>query len=301
MKINIYTDIDVLFGELCRACMDLLVKAGHEVELVDMGADNQSPLPDVGTSSVNLIVAGIYAWRRFCKWGLPTHGKHVLWIFDPLTKNSSSEMHRHKAVAFDAIASQLNAVIAMNTPIASYLWQQYPKLPVLTIPYLIADKRINVPAIESLRSRPVVFLGGESPHRRLLESHFAANALSVDFRWTSLWGKERDDLRRYCCINLNLHAEIEHTYFDQFRALETWAAGTVVVTETTDGLDEFGIQPGVHLAMGDWHEMPSVCSQLLQDSACRARMTVAAQDLLREQFSMHRWKTDLLGLLSNLP
>ncbi len=301
MKINFYTDIDTLFGDLCRACMDMLLQAGHEVELVDLGMGNHAPLPDVEPASVNLIVAGIYAWHRFQTWGLPRHGKNVLWIFDPLTRSDASTMHRHKAAAFDAIAAQVDAVIAMNTPIANYLALHHAQRATLKIPYLVTDQRIAVPVDESLRHRPVIFLGGQSPHRLEVEAHFADHNLETNFVWTSLWGKQRDDWRRHCHISLNLHAETEHTYFDQFRALESWAAGTVVLTETTDGLAEFGIQPGVHLAMADWRDMPAVCAQLLEDRAWREQMTAAAQELLRQQFSMHRWKNDILRLLTNLP
>lgn len=301
MKINLYTDIDTLFGDLCRACMDMLVQAGHEVELVDLGMDNRAPLPEVEPASVNLIVAGIYAWNRFQKWGLPKNGKNVLWVFDPLTHNDASLMHRHKATAFDAIAAQFDAVVAMNKPIASYLELHHPRLVTLKIPYLIAEKRIATPLDEALRRRPIIFLGGQSAHRLMVESHFAAHKLAADFVWTGLWGGERDHWRTHCCINLNLHAEAEHTYFDQFRALETWAAGAVVLSEATDGLAEFGIEPSVHLVSADWQLMPEVCLQLLQDRACRERLTKAAQGLLREQFSMHRWKNDILRLISNLP
>lgn len=281
--------------------MEMLVQAGHEVELVDLGMDNQTPLPDVGPASFNLIVSGIYAWNRFQTWGLPKHGKNVLWIFDPLTRNDASVMHRHKAIALDAIVAQFDAVVAMNTPIASYLELHHPQLVTLKIPYLIADKRIATPLGETLRRRPIIFLGGQSVHRLQVEAHFAAHKLAADFVWTGLWGKQRDDWRAHSCINLNLHAETEHTYFDQFRALETWAAGAVVLTETTDGLAEFGIEPSVHLASADWQLMTEVCLQLLQDRACRERLTKAAQGLLREQFSMHRWKNDILRLISNLP
>lgn len=281
--------------------MDMLVQAGHEVELVDLGMDNRAPLPEMGPASVNLIAAGIYAWKRFQTWGLPKHGKNVLWIFDPLTRNDTSIMHRHKAAAFDAIAAQLDAVLAMNRPIADYLELHHPQLMALKIPYLIADKHIETPADETLRHRPVIFLGGQSAHRLQVESHFTAHKLATEFVWASLWGNQRDDWRRHCCINLSLHAETEHTYFDQFRALETWAAGAVVLTETTDGLAEFGIQPGVHLAMADWHLMPQVCSQLLHDRASREQMTTAAQVILREQFSMSRWRNDILRLLTSLP
>ncbi len=281
--------------------MDMLVQAGHEVELVDLGMDNRAPLPEVEPASVNLIVAGIYAWNRFQKWGLPKNGKNVLWVFDPLTHNDASLMHRHKATAFDAIAAQFDAVVAMNKPIASYLELHHPRLVTLKIPYLIAEKRIATPLDEALRRRPIIFLGGQSAHRLTVESHFAAHKLAADFVWTGLWGEERDHWRTHCCINLNLHAEAEHTYFDQFRALETWAAGAVVLSEATDGLAEFGIEPSVHLVSADWQLMPEVCLQLLQDRACRERLTKAAQGLLREQFSMHRWKNDILRLISNLP
>ena len=281
--------------------MNMLVQAGYEVELVDIGIDNSAPLPDVGPASVNLIAAGIYAWQRFQTWGMPKHGKNVLWLFDPLTRNDASIMHRHKAAAFDAIAAQLDVVIAMNAPVANYLEQHHPRLLALKIPYLIADERINTPAHEAQRNKSVIFLGGQSSHRLKVESYFTVHQPGADFVWTGLWGEQRDSWRRRCCISLNLHAEIEHTYFDQFRALESWAAGSVVVTETTDGLAEFGIEPGLHLVMADWQWLPEVCSQLLQDTSSREKMTAAAQELLRKQFSMQRWKNDILKLLTNLP
>ena len=281
--------------------MDMLVQAGHDVELIDIGMDNDVPLPEVEPASVNLIAAGIYAWKRFHTWGMPKHGKHVLWLFDPLTRNDKSFMHRHKAAAFDAIAAQLDVALAMNTPIADYLELHHPRLATLKIPYLIADKRIAVPVAEMRRYKPVVFLGEQTHHRLQVESHFTAHKLAIKFVWGHLWGNQRDDLRRHCCISLSLHAETEHTYFDQFRALETWAAGAVVLTETTDGLTEFDIQPGIHLSMADWHLMPELCAQLLQDKCKREKLTSAAQELLWQQFSMSHWKTDILYLLANLP
>jgi len=80
---------------------------------------NDEPLPKVGPSDANLLVAGIYATARFKKWGLPGPGKNVLWMFDPLTHQQDAVAHNHKSADFDAIAPQLDAVIAMDTSIAA--------------------------------------------------------------------------------------------------------------------------------------------------------------------------------------
>ena len=300
MKIHIYTDIEVLFGRACRVWMKVLLAAGHEVEYIDLGMENTSPLPDLGPCDVNLLVAGIYAFSRFNTWGLPSHGKNVLWMFDPLTRNPESAMHGPKSVLFDALASQLDAVIAMDASIESYLHAHHPKLATCRIPYLISEQHIEVPQAESARSADVILLGGKSPHRERAQALFEASAVRAEFLWSGVWGAERDARRRNARISLNIHAESKHTYFDQFRALDTWAAGTVVLTETSAGLAAFGIEPGIHLAMAELEDFPDVCAALLSDVEKRQRMVRASQALLREQFSARRWEKDMLAVLQNL-
>lgn len=280
--------------------MNMLLAAGHEVEYIDLGLENNRPLPDVGPCDVNLLVAGIYAFSRFNTWGLPRHGKNVLWMFDPLTRNPQSAMHGHKSALFDALAPRLDAVIAMDAPIESYLHTHHPGLATCRIPYLIAEQHIDVPQVESARNADVILLGGKSPHREHAQALFDASTVRAEFLWSGVWGAERDARRRNTRISLNIHAESEHTYFDQFRALDTWAAGTVVLTETCTGLAAFGVEPGVHLAMAELEDLPGVCAELLADATQRQRMVTASQALLREQFSVQRWEKDMLAVLQNL-
>jgi hypothetical protein len=297
VKIHIYTDIDTLFGQACRVWMKVLLDAGHDAELVDIGTDNSQALPDLGPGDVNLLVVGIYAFARFKIWGLPKHGKNVLWMFDPLTRHRDAAMHGHKAAAFDAIAPQLDAVIAMDSAIEQYVQGHHSHLLVRRIPYLVAGHTIATPLAEALRSEHVIFLGGPTERRHMAEASFRASGTPAEFVWAGIWGTARYEKRRRCRISLNIHADPAHTYFDQFRTLEAWAAGTVVVTETTDGLEPWGIVPGVHLAMADLKDLPAVCDELLRDPVRRARMTTDAQALLRAEFSPDRWRRDMLAVL----
>lgn len=301
MKIHVYTDIANLFGQACRVWMDVLLEAGHEVELVDMGMGNDQPLPELGPCDVNLLVTGIYALARFKTWGLPRHGKNIMWMFDPLTRQEEAVMHGYKATAFDAIASGLDAVIAMDASIAQYLEKHHPRLLTQQIPYLVAAPNIAAPLAESERTGQVIFMGGNTARRVAAEDSFKANGTPAEFTWASLWGAARDAKRRRSRISLNIHADPAHTYFDQFRTLEAWAAGTVVVTESTDGLTPWGIVPGVHLAMADLQRLPEVCAELLTDPARRAQMAHTAQDLLRAQFSPERWRREMLSVLEHIP
>jgi len=114
-------------------------------------------------------------------------------------------------------------------------------------------------------------------------------------------GAARDDKRRRSRISLNIHADDRHTYFDQYRTLEAWAAGTAVVTETTGGLADWGIVPETHLVMADLPYLPEVCTELLADTTRRERITQAAQELLRAQFSPQRWRRKMLSVLENIP
>lgn len=301
MKIHIYTDIANLFGQACRIWMDVLLEAGHDVELVDLGMGNEQPLPEVGPSDVNLLVTGIYALARFKTWGMPRHGKNIMWMFDPLTRQEEAVMHGYKATAFDAIASGLDAVIAMDASIAQYLQRHHPRLLTLQIPYLIPERKINPPLAESERTGHIIFMGGNTVRRAAAEESFKANGTPAEFVWAGVWGPARDEKRRRSRISLNIHADPAHTYFDQFRTLEAWAAGTVVVTETTDGMETWGIVPGIHLAMADLPSLPEVCAELLADAEKRAQMTHAAQNLLRSQFSPDRWRRDMLSALEQPP
>jgi hypothetical protein len=301
VKIHIYTDIANLFGQACRVWMNVLLDAGHEAELVDMGMGNDQPLPEPGPCDVNLLVTGIYAFARFKTWGLPRRGKNIMWMFDPLTRQEDAVMHSYKATAFDAIASGLDAVIAMDAAIVQYLDRHHPKLLTQQIPYLVAEQNIIAPLAESERTGQVVFMGGNTARRAAAEDCFKESGTTAEFVWAGLWGAARDEKRRRSRISLNIHADPAHTYFDQFRTLEAWAAGTVVVTENTDGLTPWGIVPGVHLAMADLQRLPEVCAELLTDPARRAQMAQAAQELLRSQFSPARWRRDMLSILEQIP
>ncbi|SFU27690.1 hypothetical protein SAMN05216350_10115 [Polaromonas sp. YR568] len=301
MKVHVYTDIDTLFGRASRVWMDMLLDTGHEVEFIDLGTNTDAPLPNVGAADINVLIAGIYALPRFAKHGLPRHGKHVLWMFDPLTKNEAS-VHRHKASLFDALAPQLHAVMAMDTSIARYVAAHFPALAVFHLPYLVDGKHVRAPLAEAQRSRNIIMLGGDTPRRREAEKHFLASSapLEVEFIWSGMWGAARDACRAGSRISLSIHADAEHTYFDQFRAFETWASGTAVVSDHFEGWADFGIEPGVHLAMAAPQDMPSVCAELLADVLRREAMVQASQQLLRERFSPAVWQGRMLAMLESV-
>ena len=301
MKVHVYTDIDTLFGRASRVWMDTLLDAGHDVEFIDLGTNTDAPLPDVGAADVNLLIAGIYALPRFAKQGLPRHGKHVLWMFDPLTKNEAS-VHRHKAGLFDALAPELHAVMAMDGSIARYVAAHFSALAVFYLPYLVAGKHVKAPLAEAQRNRNIIMLGGDTPRRREAEKHFLASRapLDAEFIWSGMWGAARDACRAGSRISLSIHADAEHTYFDQFRAFETWASGTAVVSDPFEGWESFGIEPGVHMAMAAPKDMPSVCAELLADVPRRKAMVQASQQLLRERFSPAAWQGRMLSMIESV-
>ena len=302
MKVHIYTDIDTLFGRATRLWMDVLLQAGHEVEFIDLGHSTDAPLPDVGPCDLNLLVAGIYALPRFAKQGLPRHGKHVLWMFDPLTRDASATVHSHKAGLFDAVAPGLHAVMAMDASIEQYVTQHFPALTTFRLPYLVADKHVRTPLAETQRTRGIVMLGGDTPRRREAETLFLAETPPLDtgFIWSGLWGAARDACRAGARIGLNVHADAELHYFDQFRTFETWAAGTAVVSDSFEGWQDFGIEPGVHLVMAGLKDLPQACAELLADVPRREAMVRASQQLLRERFSPAAWQGRMLAMIESI-
>jgi hypothetical protein len=302
LKVHLYTDIDTLFGRASRLWMDVLVQAGHEVEFIDLGNSTEAPLPDVGPCDVNLLVAGIYALPRFAKQGLPRHGKHALWMFDPLTRDASATVHRHKAGLFDAVAPGLHAVMAMDASIERYLAQHFPALTTFRLPYLVADKHVRAPLAEAQRARDIIMLGGDTPRRRDAEKLFltGGTARNAEFIWGGLWGAARDACRAGARVGLNVHADNELHYFDQFRTFETWAAGTAVASDSFAGWEDFGIEPNVHLVMADLKDLPQACAELLADVPRREAMVRASQQLLRERFSPAAWKGRMLAMIEGI-
>lgn len=302
MKVHLYTDIDTLFGRAARVWMDVLLQAGHEVEFIDLGHSTEAPLPDVGPCDINLLVAGIYALPRFAKQGLPRHGKHALWMFDPLTRDAAATVHRHKAGLFDAVAPGLHAVMAMDASIERYLQQHFPALPTFRLPYLMADKHVRIPLAEAQRTRGIIMLGGDTPRRREAERLFLAGGApqSAEFIWGGLWGAARDACRAGARISLSVHADHELHYFDQFRAFETWAAGTAVVSDSFEGWEDFGMEPGVHLVTAELRDLPQACAELLADAPRREAMVRASQQLLRERFSPAVWRGRMLAMVEGI-
>lgn len=279
--------------------MDVLLAAGHEVEYVDLGTGTDGVLPAVGIADINMLVVGIYAFERFGKRGLP-RGKNILWMLDPLTRKPEAAVHGYKAGLFDTFAPQLDAVLAMDQAIEDYLRLHYPGLPVSQLPYLISDKHIRIPEPESMRTSDLLFIGHPSQPREEAEALFKASGVQAEFVWAGLWGKAREDRLRHARIALTIHADPQHTYFDQFRTLEAWAAGTVIVNETTDGLAPHGILPGEHLVTGALDDLPSLCQALLSSPARRQAIAQAAQALLKKQFSVQRWQAHMLATIASM-
>jgi hypothetical protein len=302
LRIHLYTDIDTLFGRAVRLWMDVLLQAGHEVEFIDLGTSTDAPLPKVGPCDINLLIAGIYALPRFARHGLPRHGKHVLWMFDPLTRDASATVHRHKAELFDAIAPGVHAVMAMDASIRRYIAQHFPALVTFHLPYLVADKHVREALPETSRSRDIVMLGGDTARRREAERLFLASPASpkAEFIWSGLWGAARDAYRAGARINLNVHADSELRYFDQFRSFEAWAAGTAVVSDSFAGWEDFGIVPGEHMVMAELEDLPQTCAELLADAPRREAMVRASQALLRERFSPAAWQGRMLAMIESV-
>ncbi len=296
MKIHIYTDIHELFGPAAMAWMNDLLSCGHDVEYVDIGIGTDQLLPNVGACDVNLLVAGVFAFKRFKNCGFPKHGRNVLWMFDPLTRDDSSE-HRYKAGLFDALAPGLHAVACMDDRILKYLSAHYPQLPAVRIPYLIAPATIATPDAGSQRNTPALWLGADNARRRHAAQLFKSAGVPARFMFEHVWGAARDRMRKDSRIMLSVHADAHHTYFDQFRAFEAWAAGCAVVAEESDDIAALGIESGVHLVMTPLEQMPTMCRKLLDDEPRRQAMVDAAQDLLRREFSPARWRDEMFRLM----
>ena len=296
MKVHIYTDIHVMFGQGATAWMHELLAAGHDAEYIDLGAFGDGPLPAVGPCDVNLLVTGVQACRRFIAHGMPAHGRNVLWMFDPLTRDDASA-HRYKADVFDVLAPQLQGLAGMDDAIVAYAQAHFPQLPARRIPYVIAPRHVRAPVADAARLVDAVWLGGDQTRRREASALFEAAGINARFVWQHMWGPAREHLRMHSRIQLSIHADAHHTYFDQFRAFEAWAAGCAVVAEHSDDIPALGMEPGVHLATAPLEDMPALCRELLADEPRRRAMVEASQDLLRREFSPMRWRGEMLELI----
>jgi hypothetical protein len=211
-------------------------------------------------------------------------------------------VHHPKTLMFDAIAPQLHGVMGMNRAISNYVKRYFPTLAAFELPYLISEKHMRVPLADAARTRQVLMLGSDTPRRRQAEQAFRSSpaSLEADFIWTNLWGLERDNCRAQSRLSLQIHADAQHTYFDQFRAFETWAAGTPVVSDHFEGWEEFGLEPGRHLVTADVRDLPSLCQELLADAPRRDAMAADCQILLRERFSPAAWRDRMVAMAEEI-
>lgn len=298
MKIHLYTDVHSLFGDVAMAWLQVLDGAGHDVEYIDLGIDPALPLPAVGPCDVNLVVGGLLAADRFTRHGMPAHGKTVWCLYDPLTHDDASP-HRSKAAQFEPLIPRLHAVAAMDGHIAGFLKRHHPGVKVLRIPYVLADARIAAPLPDAGKTIDVLFMGQPSARRREVEQHFRKAGVALQFIEGRVWGKARDTMRRASRIILSIQIDATNAYLDQFRAVDGWAAGAVVVAEPSGDLHEHGIVNGVHLMTATPEGMSALCRDLLADAPRREALIRAGQALARERFAVSRWRGEMLAAVES--
>ncbi|HEX7088470.1 MAG TPA: glycosyltransferase [Vicinamibacterales bacterium] len=173
-------------------------------------------------------------------------------------------------------------------------------IPAIHAPLGVSPARAPLPCPpQADRTIDILFMGRRSPRR---DAFFAKNAelfsrlncrlLLADVTLPRgqatagyLEGTGRDALVRDSRILLNIHAS-ERTYFEQHRAVLAIAGGCVLVTETSRDLAP--LEPGRDLAMARLHELPALCSRLLEDPAARQAMVDSARAKAEGAFTIRR-------------
>ena len=146
------------------------------------------------------------------------------------------------------------------------------------------------------RDVDVVFMGSSTPRRQAL---LAANAAPLaQHRCRILLAPERpkpqarddylvDDQKRALLsrtsVMINIHRG-ESRYFEGLRALEAICAGTVVVSEFSDGYEP--LVPGHHLCLGQSEDLGHLASWLLREPGRLAAIRSEAYEFVRSELPL---------------
>ncbi len=86
-------------------------------------------------------------------------------------------------------------------------------------------------------------------------------------------------------------------YFNQHRIFEAWAMGSVVVTEPSEDLSQYGIEDGKHLITAEFEDIPKACQAILNDQKKRREVQAAAQSLLIEHYVSDQWSNRFINAI----
>jgi hypothetical protein len=205
-------------------------------------------------------------------------------MFDPLTRDEAT-VHRHKAGLFDAIAPGLHAVMAMDASIERYLRSISRRLPFSGCP---TWWRANTCAHRFPKRKEAAASscwaatrrGGAKPRNTFL----AGRAPECRVHLERPVGRGARCLPRRRAHQPERSCRCRAHYFDQFRAFETWAAGTAVVSDISKAGKISASSPACTWPWPISRTCRWACAELLADVPRREAMVRASQQLLRERF-----------------
>ncbi|MDQ4047825.1 MAG: glycosyltransferase [Actinomycetota bacterium] len=161
------------------------------------------------------------------------------------------------------------------------------------------------------RDVDILFMGSSTPRRQAV---LAANAATLArHRCRILLAPERpkphpredyvvDDQKRALLarssVMLNIHRG-ELRYFEWVRAIEAICAGTVLVSEPSDGCQP--LIPGEHLGLGEPEDLGHLASWLLQEPERLTAIRSSAYDFVRAELPMRPAVERLLTIADGLP
>ena len=302
MTVAFYVSFMNVFNRLVESWARVLKEHGHEVDVIWVPESCDKPIAECADADVHVIVAGVHILLTLARFGGLKKGRKVLWMFDPLPERTetSANVHGCKIDMLLAAAGEtrFDAAIGMNAGISGRLHELLPGIPICTVPYTFDETFIRKPIPDNERETEVLQLGWGTVRRKLAEIGMQRAGVPARFVYSGMWGAARYDLIANAKVSLNIHAD-GHTYFTQHRIFDAWAQGSAVVSEPMGDLNEYGVEPGVHLEIAEFGDMPGVCEQLLEDEGKRAGMVAAGQDLLRACYTTDGWTDILLGALGD--
>ncbi|UCE49746.1 MAG: glycosyltransferase family 1 protein [Phycisphaerales bacterium] len=296
MRIAIYTTCASLFGRLCQAWKNELESSGDEVHYISLPRGYKDPLPQPPGIDVNLYMGGVSMFWPLVESGFPPRGRHVLWLFEPLKDKDRPD----KAKLFASTKDCFDAIISMNTENKDVIQEYLPQTPSVVIPTTVHKSQIQTPRNDQDRNIDVLQLGHGSKRRKLAEQLFASAGVQASFVYGGYYNSSKYDLMAGARISLQIHRYAD-AYFSHHRIIEAISVGSVIVTEPSPDMHEYGFEDKKHLVVAELDEMPNTCRALLKSKRKRNELIKNAQDLLRNRFTTTYWQNEMNSVLEAKP
>lgn len=282
-SVAVYTAHEQVFGRMTLGVVNALRFSGFPCIYASTPLGQTQSVKFV-EADIHIFVLGHSLSRLLLMTGMPSTGRRVAWVMEPLSKEPEAAVHRIK---YEPIAKCLHLsdyAFCMHERICESVKAIRPDLPCSLLPAMLPESVITGVRPDYLRVLDTLCIQSITERRTRLCSWLEAHGLPM-LRCEALFHPMLYDALARARLCLNIHPD-GYRHFAQCRFMDAWASGTAVLSEPFDDAERYGLVDGQNVVFAEVPDMPAVGRQLLSNPEQLHKIAVDGQTLLRERYTV---------------